>query len=84
MRGLETFSQLVEYNYENDTFEIKATPIKIVGRFPLHVKENDVLDYPTFQHRGLLIDVSRHYIPVVQIKKVIDSLSYAKMNVLHL
>ena len=40
-------------------------------------------DKPTLEYRGLLIDTSRHYIPVSQILKIIDGLSLLKLNVLH-
>lgn len=35
------------------------------------------------RHRGLLIDVGRNFLPVIQLKATIDSLTYAKLNVLH-
>ncbi len=40
-------------------------------------------DRPEFKWRGLLIDSSRHFLPVAAIKKQLDSLMYNKMNILH-
>ncbi|CAK9227434.1 unnamed protein product [Sphagnum troendelagicum] len=70
LRGLETFSQLVDYDYSSRSLQIARTPWIIE-------------DYPRFPYRGLLIDTSRHYQPVESIKRVIDSMSFAKLNVLH-
>lgn len=42
-----------------------------------------VTDAPRFSYRGLLIDSSRHFLPVSQILHTIDALAYNKLNVLH-
>jgi hexosaminidase len=41
-------------------------------------------DGPRFQWRGLMIDVSRHFIPLNQIERNIDGMAAVKLNVLHL
>jgi hexosaminidase len=42
-----------------------------------------IIDKPRYQHRGLMIDVGRHFMPISFIKKTIDLLAMHKMNVLH-
>lgn len=70
LRGLETFSQLCVFNFMTKNVEISNAPWVIQ-------------DEPRFGFRGLLIDTSRHYQPVEIIKQIIESMSYAKLNVLH-
>uniref|UniRef100_A0A8C6NRS8 Beta-hexosaminidase subunit alpha n=1 Tax=Nothobranchius furzeri TaxID=105023 RepID=A0A8C6NRS8_NOTFU len=65
--GLETFSQLV---YQDD--------------FGTHfVNRTDIEDSTQFQYRGLLLDTSRHYLPVPVILKTLDAMAYSKFNVFH-
>ncbi|KAL2602784.1 hypothetical protein AAZV13_10G247500 [Glycine max] len=70
LRGLETFSQLCSFDYTTKTVQIYKAPWSI-------------LDKPRFPYRGLMLDTSRHYLPVDVIKQIIESMSYAKLNVLH-
>jgi hexosaminidase len=42
-----------------------------------------IKDQPRFAWRGLLIDVSRHFIPLDVLKRNIDGMAAVKMNVLH-
>ncbi len=44
----------------------------------------EINDSPRFKWRGLMMDVSRHFMPVDVIKRNIDALAMVKMNVLHL
>ncbi|WJX81053.1 Beta-hexosaminidase 1 [Trifolium repens] len=70
LRGLETFSQLCSFDYTTKTVKINKAPWSIQ-------------DKPRFAYRGLMLDTSRHYLPINVIKQVIESMSYAKLNVLH-
>jgi hexosaminidase len=42
-----------------------------------------IVDYPRFPWRGLMIDVSRHFMPVDVIKRNLDGMAALKMNVFH-
>ncbi|MEO6444529.1 MAG: family 20 glycosylhydrolase [Gemmatimonadaceae bacterium] len=42
-----------------------------------------VSDAPRFPWRGLLVDVSRHFMSVAQLKRTLDGMSAVKLNVLH-
>jgi hexosaminidase len=42
-----------------------------------------IKDQPRFQWRGMLIDVSRHFIPIDVLKRNLDGMAAVKMNVLH-
>lgn len=44
----------------------------------------NIVDYPGFEHRGLLLDVCRHYFDKGVVMKYLDVMAYYKMNVLHL
>jgi hexosaminidase len=43
-----------------------------------------IKDKPRFRWRGLMMDVSRHWMPMEVVKRNIDGLAAVKMNVLHL
>jgi hexosaminidase len=69
LRAFETFSQLFELQ-PDEKYLIRGLPIVIN-------------DYPQYLWRGLMIDTSRHYLPVETIKHAIDGMLYTKLNVLH-
>ncbi|KAH9623305.1 hypothetical protein KSS87_008451 [Heliosperma pusillum] len=67
---IQTFSQLCTFDYASKSVKIFKAPWYIE-------------DLPRFMYRGLLIDTSRHYLPLDVIKQILDSMTYAKLNVLH-
>ncbi|CAH2042715.1 unnamed protein product, partial [Iphiclides podalirius] len=68
MRGLETFAQ--KFYLTDDMNEIR-------------INSSQVHDFPRYEHRGLLLDTSRHYISLANILKTLDAMSMNKMNVFH-
>ncbi|SMC70050.1 family 20 glycosylhydrolase [Kibdelosporangium aridum] len=48
------------------------------------VDGGEILDYPRFAHRGAMLDVSRHFFTVDEVKRFIDQIVQYKINVLHL
>ncbi|NP_001092297.1 beta-N-acetylglucosaminidase NAG3 precursor [Tribolium castaneum] len=68
--GLETLNQLI-------WFDEVVNELRI-----LHGVE--IRDYPKFPYRGVMIDTARNFFPVDLIRKVVDGMAMAKLNVLHL
>ena len=71
--GLQTLKQLLPPEAVGATD--KKEPIQIGGC--------RITDYPRFQWRGLMLDVSRHFFPVADVKAYIDKMSEYKLNVFH-
>lgn len=46
------------------------------------VLQATIVDYPRFSFRGVLIDTSRHFLPLDLIREHIDAMQYNKMNIL--
>ncbi|CAL8320516.1 unnamed protein product [Lota lota] len=67
LRGLETFSQLL-YEDEYGARNINLTEIH---------------DFPRFQYRGVLLDTSRHFLPIKVILANLDAMAMNKFNVFH-
>lgn len=42
-----------------------------------------IKDKPRYEHRGFMLDVGRHFMPIEFVKKMIDLLAMHKMNVFH-
>ncbi|KAG8221826.1 hypothetical protein J437_LFUL003460 [Ladona fulva] len=68
LRGLETFVQTVVPSPDGSA---------------LIVKESETSDSPRYAHRGLLLDTSRHYLPVRSILRTLDAMEASKLNVFH-
>ncbi|KAG1686318.1 Beta-hexosaminidase subunit alpha [Nymphon striatum] len=67
LRGIETFSQLITLTTDA-TFEVKGV---------------NITDFPRFQHRGFMVDTSRHFLSVKVILQNIQLMEHNKLNVFH-
>ena len=72
--GLQTLRQLLPASMENTRYS-KTEPISIKGC--------EIIDYPRFKWRGLMLDVSRHFFTVDEVKTYIAKMSQYKFNVFH-
>ena len=66
--GIETLLQMVPVDVKGGAVAITACSIT---------------DYPRFGWRGLMLDVSRHFFTVEEVKQFIDLMAQYKLNVLH-
>jgi hexosaminidase len=72
--GVQTLRQLLPASVESDTRQ--TGPWQIAG--------GTITDSPRYAHRGAMLDVSRHFLTVGQVKRYIDHLALYKINTLHL
>ncbi|KAI9303584.1 glycoside hydrolase superfamily [Cunninghamella echinulata] len=70
LRALETLSQIIQWYPNLERFVIPNAPWSI-------------RDYPKYPFRSLMLDTSRHYYDINDIKKVIETMSWNKFNVFH-
>ena len=71
LAGLETLSQLLEWDAETRVYTINSST-------PLFIS-----DSPAFGWRGLLIDTARHFQSLSSICSILDSMTMIKLNTLH-
>ncbi len=73
-RGIQTLRQLIP-EQSNDT--LTDHPLWVIP-------SGKIMDAPKYAYRGSMLDVSRHFFSVDEVKKYIDAMAYYKMNTLHL
>ena len=69
--GLESMAQLIEFDFDSVSYKIRGLPLVIEDR-------------PRFAWRELMVDTSRHFLPIPVLKIVVDSMVTTKLNALHL
>ncbi|MCX4969511.1 beta-N-acetylhexosaminidase [Streptomyces sp. NBC_00654] len=72
--GVQTLRQLLPDRVEEDSRQ--DGPWRIAG--------GTVTDFPRYAYRGAMLDVSRHFFSVAEVKRYIDQLALYKLNKLHL
>jgi hexosaminidase len=71
IRGLSTFVQLIEQTTLSSGLEQR------------YIRLGSIVDQPRYPWRGLLLDVSRHWMPVSVIERTLNAMELSKLNVLH-
>ncbi|UQA97980.1 beta-N-acetylhexosaminidase [Streptomyces halobius] len=72
--GVQTLRQLLPAAVEERTEQ--PGPWQVAG--------GEIADAPRYAYRGAMLDVSRHFFTVAQVKRYIDQLALYKVNKLHL
>ncbi|MFE7858230.1 beta-N-acetylhexosaminidase [Streptomyces sp. NPDC057403] len=72
--GVQTLRQLLPAAVEKDS--VQPGPWLVAG--------GTITDRPRYAYRGAMLDVSRHFFTVAQVKRYIDELALYKVNKLHL
>lgn len=72
--AVQTLRQLLPASVEKDSRQ--KGPWKVAG--------GTITDTPRYAYRGAMLDVSRHFFTVDQVKRYIDQLALYKINKLHL
>lgn len=72
--GVQTLRQLLPARIESDSRQ----------KGPWSVAGGSVTDTPRYGYRGAMLDVSRHFFSVTEVKRYIDQLALYKINTFHL
>jgi len=70
-RGIKTLEQLVVLSHLHANSNFLSLP------------GGEIEDHPSFEYRGAMLDVARHFFSVADVKRYIDLLSSYKINFLH-
>lgn len=73
-RGVQSLRQLFPYQIELNEKQDMDFLVQVCH----------IVDYPRFTYRSAMLDVSRHFFSVEDVKKYIDVLSYYKVNKFHM
>ncbi len=71
--AFQTFKKILPANVMAGVFEEKAYTLPLVT----------ISDEPRCEYRGFMLDVSRHFFTVDEVKRMLDVMSYYKLNKFH-
>lgn len=77
--ALETFAQLVVEDAAVTNLTSVCGHAGWLLSTPIYIK-----DAPSYPYRGLMIDTSRHFLPIHMLKHTVDGLAALRLNVLHI
>ena len=72
------YKNVNETGYFQGLEKVETKSLDVYNIMPVIIE-----DYPRFKYRGMMLDVSRHFMPKEFIKKFIDIMSIHKMNKFH-
>ena len=72
------YKNVNETGYFQGLEKVQTKSLDVYNIMPMIIE-----DYPRFKYRGMMLDVSRHFMPKEFIKKFIDIMSIHKMNKFH-
>jgi hexosaminidase len=72
--GIQTLLQLLPAGIEMSTKQ----------EYEWHIAGGTITDYPAYEYRGTMLDVTRHFFSIEDVKRFIDLISVYKINYLHL
>ena len=72
------YKNVNETGYFQGLEKVETKSLDVYNIMPMVIE-----DYPRFKYRGMMLDVSRHFMPKEFIKKFIDIMSIHKMNKFH-
>jgi len=73
-RGIQTIRQLLPPAVERNAQQ---------KHVDWHLPTGTIRDYPNYPWRGMMLDVSRHFFSVEEVKRLLDLMAYYKLNVFH-
>ncbi|MFC3414715.1 beta-N-acetylhexosaminidase [Algoriphagus hitonicola] len=67
---------------------LQAMPVEVfaenTGMQSFEIPAGEIQDNPAYSYRGSMLDVSRHFLPVEDVKHYLDQMANLKLNYLHL
>jgi hexosaminidase len=73
-RGVQTIRQLLPAAVEHSTLQRNVAWTLPTG---------SIRDFSNYKWRGMMLDVSRHFFSVDEVKRLLDEMAYYKLNVFH-
>jgi len=73
-RGVQTIRQLLPASIESTSLQTNVE---------WTMPTSTIHDYPNYKWRGMMLDVSRHFFSVEEVKRLLDEMAYYKLNLFH-